>query len=395
MYTVESALFWVLPGVLNTIIIMKINTPWTSAEVENLQSIYSTKSAPELMTIFGRSFAAIDQKARSMGLFRSTARSSRAWDAAEVKLLHDIYPSMGASAVSSIIGRAQTAVLKKAQKIGIQMGNRVSLTRRRWTEEEADFLKSSIGIMTLEDIAKKLDRSLHSIDNRISDNGTKNPNAKCIRHLPIGTERISRGKIFRKVALTGVRRIDWKRVEVIEWEAINGPVPEGMVLIGRRKGEPLRLMSPSDVPMMAARSRMSPTLIKLLSIKSQIGAALNLIESMHPEDQNETGAQRKYFSRTNSWSAQGDDFLLNNYLQCTNREMAGALGRSSIGIERRLKILGLTRPSCTWSQENEKKLSDLYPTTSITDLACIFGRSKPAIYQRAKRLGVKKERANV
>lgn len=50
--------------------------------------------------------------------------------------------------------------------------------------------------------------------------------------LPVGTERIDKdGVLKRKVSDTRDRRADWKPVHVIEWEAINGPVPAGKVVL--------------------------------------------------------------------------------------------------------------------------------------------------------------------
>lgn len=49
---------------------------------------------------------------------------------------------------------------------------------------------------------------------------------------PIGTERINKdGLLTRKVADTRNRRVDWKPVHVIEWEAANGPVPAGQIVL--------------------------------------------------------------------------------------------------------------------------------------------------------------------
>lgn len=55
---------------------------------------------------------------------------------------------------------------------------------------------------------------------------------------PIGSERMDRGHLIRKVTDTGQPKKDWKRVDVIEWEAINGPVPNGMLLCLDRPGLP-------------------------------------------------------------------------------------------------------------------------------------------------------------
>lgn len=49
---------------------------------------------------------------------------------------------------------------------------------------------------------------------------------------PIGAERVSKdGILYRKVADTGVKTTDWRAVHVLTWEADNGRLPEGMIVI--------------------------------------------------------------------------------------------------------------------------------------------------------------------
>ena len=48
---------------------------------------------------------------------------------------------------------------------------------------------------------------------------------------PIGSERMNRGLLVRKVTDTGNPKKDWKRVDVIEWESVHGPIPQGMELM--------------------------------------------------------------------------------------------------------------------------------------------------------------------
>lgn len=52
------------------------------------------------------------------------------------------------------------------------------------------------------------------------------------RWVPIGTEKTNAhdGYRERKVADTGNRRVDWRPVHVLIWEAKHGPVPRGHLL---------------------------------------------------------------------------------------------------------------------------------------------------------------------
>ncbi len=49
---------------------------------------------------------------------------------------------------------------------------------------------------------------------------------------PIDAERTGRdGILYRKVSDTGDKRTDWRAVHVMNWEAVNGPVPCGHFLV--------------------------------------------------------------------------------------------------------------------------------------------------------------------
>ncbi|BCF96590.1 hypothetical protein PPGU19_011590 [Paraburkholderia sp. PGU19] len=52
--------------------------------------------------------------------------------------------------------------------------------------------------------------------------------------VPIGTERVtSMGYLQRKVTDTGRAADDWAAVHVLNWEAENGPIPAGYLLVFR------------------------------------------------------------------------------------------------------------------------------------------------------------------
>lgn len=319
---------------------------WTPAELEKLHSTYLSTSWKELTSVFGRSIASINQKALSVGLLRgSNSDRSRFWSLEEEQYLRDHYPTQG-TAVASIIGRAATAVLKKAQDLGV---------------------------------SRKI----------------ANSNCSFKRHTsPIGSERIIGRHLMRRVALTGIRKQDWRRVDVIEWEAINGPVPDGMFLAKptrQRDGTDLRLVTIEELPMLAALNCMSPEMRNLVQIKARLNYALTRIEKQNPDQAIQPRIPKKYTTRPNSWRTHENDYLRENYLNLDNTDLAKSLGRTPRAVEHQLLILGIKRPRRnSWSKEEDKKLLTLYVTTSISELMRIFGRTKPAIYQRAKRLGLEK-----
>lgn len=258
---------------------------------------------------------------------------------------------------------------------------------RLWTEEEDKIIREFVGKIPFEDIAKKLCRSKSATQMRYYTKIVEGPIGRGKKHLPIGTEREIEGKIWRKVAMTGDRKTDWKRVEVIEWESINGKIPEGMILsrpASRRNGGPLRLVNFNDMPMLVTNKQMTDEMKKLIRIKGSIKAILNRIEKNNPDH-----------PQDKPWTNDHDNYLKSNYLNCTNHELGAYLSRGIRKIAKRLAALGLKRPRWNaWSDSDREKLLKMYATTSNADLAKIFKRTVGSIGAMARRNGKIKKRQN-
>lgn len=389
---------------------MNQSRTWNEKEIDDLRACYETATWPELMATFGRTKAGIDQRARSLGLHRRCANNNRTWTDQEIQALRDFYPTMGASVVSAFVGRPVTAVLKKAQEIRIKRikPEKVIKPRARrgkaapkpssgtpasrlWTEAEDAYLKTSLGSITRKQIAQELGRTRTSVNVRVFNLGLTTGKGR--DHFPIGTDRIYRGRHERKVDKTGVRRLDWKRVDVIEWEAVNGPIPDGMLLVAG-KARPPKLMHPNDVPMLAALNSMPPEVRKLVAIKAQIGQALTRIEKLHPDycvDSRIAKKSRECLPRK-PWSIEDDEFLRSNYLNLTLKDLGKELGRGDRGVSRRLTALSLSRPvpANVWSAQDIQRLKDTYANTRTEELMRFFNRTASSIYIRAMKLGLKK-----
>jgi len=112
----------------------------------------------------------------------------------------------------------------------------------KWTEAENELIRTLYPTTPPAKMAEMLGRSVHAVTEHARLMGVRQA-VKRPNWFPIGTERWdNRHKAMnRKVADTGDQSKDWKNVCVIEWEAINGPVPEGMCLAVRAKRLPRTL----------------------------------------------------------------------------------------------------------------------------------------------------------
>lgn len=366
---------------------MKINIRWDPAELEQLRVIYEAATWAQLRSVFGRSRAAVDQKARSIGLRRSVGRLRR-WTSEEVEVLRDLYPTMTAAALGVVFERADTAVFKKAQELGLK--KRAPLARERaapcaWRQIQDDFLIASIGSMSYRDIADHLGYSYQSVVRRAFSLKLSGMNKR--KSKPIGYERVYRGKKERKIASTGIRKMDWKRVDVIEWEAKNGPIPNGMLLVKQygksRHMENLQLISPADMPLTAVRHNLPPNLRKLLDLKSQIGFALSRIEKKNPDAIEPSSRQSR------AWSEAEVAYLRTHHGSQSVQDIAVALGRTKRAVLFRRQTLGLIRKFRVWSDADRARLAANYPIGAcVAQMAREFSCSTHAIYAMASKMGL-------
>lgn len=92
--------------------------------------------------------------------------------------------------------------------------------------------------------------------------------------LPIGTERVNKdGHLVRKVSDTGNRHERWKRVDQIEWEAINGPLPDGHFLVKTPEGH--KAFTRADLMRQNTYHRYPPEVAKLIQLRGALNRQIN------------------------------------------------------------------------------------------------------------------------
>ncbi|WP_156374484.1 hypothetical protein [Pseudorhodoferax sp. Leaf274] len=154
------------------------------------------------------------------------------------------------------------------------------MTKRLWTAEEDARLRAMYTTATVKQIAELLNRTEMSIRIRAWEQGLRKHHKPACNWKPIGSERMDRGILIRKVTDTGRDKKDWKRVDVIEWEAKNGPIPPGYSLMlkdgnGPRTQDNLALFTKSEHFKRASVHAMPPEIAALYQLKGQITQAIN------------------------------------------------------------------------------------------------------------------------
>lgn len=258
------------------------------------------------------------------------------WTEHETALLAKAFPAMGGNAVARILRRPTTAVWKKAQAIGVSRHGRI-----RWTAEEDKALNEKYLVKHTTEFAAALNRSPKAISARADQLGLSRK--KLVQ--PIGHERTVSGVTFRKVSLTGNGRQDWKRVEVLEWEQINGPVPDGYTLVltrgSPRTAENLQLVLIEDASIKAAlkaQKKASPDVRGLWFLKGLFNRELRRIEALNGVAP--PGRAGKW------WTKEERDYLKANYSILPIGDISSHLNRSEEAIRTEVQRPNRTVKAC-------------------------------------------------
>lgn len=318
------------------------------------------------------------------------------WSDKELEILRQVYPTHGARVVSQITRRPWQTTMKRANRLGLK---RIGFNRnsngpnRPWSPEE----ERAVAERYLKDgalvLAQELGRTAMAISGKACRLGVASRSSGR-RLMPIGTTRDyatggwRRSKIAQiRVAMTGDRAKDWKRLEVHEWELQHGPVPAGFVLIVprgmERNASNCKLRRIEDVPLLAANASASQEVIELNRLKAMLGYRLSRIEKANGME----SARRP----KRDWPPAEIAFLRASYGQQRLSEIGIALGRSVKSIARMVERLGLAKTSFgAWTQAEEALLISRFHTTRLADIAALLSRTPKAVEHHAAKLGLRK-----
>lgn len=151
----------------------------------------------------------------------------RKWTAKEDALLARLYPSSNAKTLEKRLKRPIGPIYQRAAKLGLKKSPEYmdAMLKRVCTNlrENGKAHRFQSGIKPW-NVGK---RGVNGFSATRFKPGQAPHNTQ-----PIGTEKTDKsGNLLRKVADTRIRRKDWRPVHVLIWEEINGPVPEGKLIV--------------------------------------------------------------------------------------------------------------------------------------------------------------------
>lgn len=212
---------------------------------------------------------------------RTSKRKRFVWSPDDVLVLKTCYADSAASVVALMIGCSVNQVYRKAHKLGLtksekfyesQLSGRlkgVSGIEGRFKKGAAPWNKGLKGVTTGGQITQFA-------------KGSKPHN-----WLPIGSERLLDGYLQRKMTDTGYPPRDWRPVHVLNWEALNGPVPPGHALAFRDGNktniDPVNLELISRKELMARNTihNLPPQIKEVIHIRAGLVRMINRKEKEH------------------------------------------------------------------------------------------------------------------
>jgi hypothetical protein len=212
----------------------------------------------------------------------STKRERRYWTPEEDAILRELYPNHATSIVAERTGKSIGSLHQHAALLGIRKTKEwmrqhsrdqaKNLTAGRFLKGRPPWNKGMKGMAT-------------------GGQATRfKPGNRPHTWVPIGTERISKdGYLERKVTDDGPVWLRFKGVQIIVWEAVNGPVPKGHAVVfrdGDKRNitiENLELVSRAELMRRNSVHRYPPAIKAAITAKARLTRMINELERNHEE----------------------------------------------------------------------------------------------------------------
>ncbi len=198
------------------------------------------------------------------------------WHPSERECLRLLYPDMLTADVVALMGRTLSSVNNQANLLKLKKSAELlssSAAGRITANSNHRFIASRIQKGTIPwNKGLKWDSGGRSSETRFKPGHRAGAAAK--NWMPIGSERVNKeGRMLRKVSETGNRTADWRRVDEIDWEAANGPLPAGHFLVMTAEG--LRPLNRADLMRRNTYHRYPPEVAKLIQLRGALNRQIN------------------------------------------------------------------------------------------------------------------------
>lgn len=242
---------------------------WTPAEDAIMAEHYPVLGGSRLHAsgrLPGRTLKAIYYRAMLLGL--ATREPLRPWTEAEQRRLRHFYADTSTAELARVLGRTEAAI-----------GNQAALMGLRKTQA---YMQAAGGRFQPGLVPWNKDKHVPARGRAVETQFK--PGNRPHTWRPIGSERIADGVLQRKMTDTGCTRRDWVPVHRLLWEAHNGPVPKGHIVVFRNGDRTdIRL---ENLELITRRENMARNTVHRLprELKKTIRAKAVLTRLIHQKD---------------------------------------------------------------------------------------------------------------
>lgn len=152
----------------------------------------------------------------------------RYWTEQEIETLRAEYPHVRTAKLAEKLDRDERSVWNKALELGVKK------TAEYFASPDSSRLRQGDGLGEKSRFRKGMtpwNKGVKGLD--LGGKETRFKAGHVSHQRPIGAERVDDGYVYRKVANTGIKKVDWVMVHVQLWEQHNGPVPNGHIVVFR------------------------------------------------------------------------------------------------------------------------------------------------------------------
>lgn len=166
----------------------KQGQPWTPDEEQKLSELLETHNIRDIAEIMGRTKTACEKRVVKLGL-RIKVQLRRNWTEEERDQLRYLLSDYTVPQIAKLLGRSNDVVRQEMRKRGYKSQVRrtpagLKVKARNWSEEEIRYLRSNHHRLAVSQIAKDLDRTIHSVDSKVRNLGLN-------RSKPMGVSELA------------------------------------------------------------------------------------------------------------------------------------------------------------------------------------------------------------
>lgn len=212
--------------------------PYSNEElafIEGRQSLSRREIHAAFVKAFGRDEVKVDD-IKSLCTRRGWSTGREPWTLEQDAMLRELYPDMPTEDVARRLGRPLQGTYRRAQSLGLAKSDAYLAS------EASGRMQRGCGRGAVHRFAKghvpankgrrRPGWSAGRMRETQFQRGCARGGAAAKHWKPVGSERLHCGYRYTKIAeiLGAPWYVNWKATHVLRWEAIHGPVPEGMAL---------------------------------------------------------------------------------------------------------------------------------------------------------------------